>query len=397
MRMLKREGLWREKDGEIYSGPINQGSPHPCCFTQLRRRKFIAEGWCQLVGFLGGNESSGDALQAVLTKQGDYDPIIAKQMLRIYVERGRALGLKWGPINGAINGPIYGFYGSNWTDQEKEDFRLEAVERATEDGFYGSNWTDQENEDFRASTSAAAAAKTPEDRAEYSGRMSAAVTVAMVASHAEWSSEERAEKCLSGLVMPLEAACIRALPDGSVCGAELAGIVKITQHGTKRLYTSTLCTALHDGKRCGRVDFTTPSRLQEVCETVPKRVLSEKKLEAAKVAFSKRELRARRRWTVDEKVGVRLGYTVFGKSPVSIVALIFLHEVTADVSHITSFCTQQLAKMSEPSLTILGNMKGARLPLSIFKVRAGIFTVDRARLKKLTSARQYKALFEGLK
>ena len=248
-----------------------------------------------------------------------------------------------------------------------------------------------------AEKNAAWAARTPEERAKTSDLKSAAASVARVAVHAERSSEEQAERCMSGLAMPLEAACNRALSDGSVCDAALTGIVSINQSNGKYLYTWTLCTALHDGKRCGRVDFTTPSRLQEVCETVPKRALSEKKLEAAKVAFSKRELRARRRWTVDEKVGVRLGYTVFGKSPVSIVALIFLHEVTADVSHITSFCTQQLAKMSEPSLTILGNMKGARLPLSIFKVRAGIFTVDRARLKKLTSARQYKALFEGLK
>ena len=145
--MIKTDGAWRETNGTIYRGPVYQDCPHLCVFTQLRMRmrKGIAAGWCQLfgklVGFLGGNESSGDALQDVLTKEGAYDPVIAEQMLRVYVERGRELGLKWGPISG--------FYGSSWTDQEKEDFRLEAVKRATKDGFYGSNWTDEEKEDFR--------------------------------------------------------------------------------------------------------------------------------------------------------------------------------------------------------------------------------------------------------
>ena len=250
-----------------------------------------------------------------------------------------------------------------------------------------------------AEKNAAWAARTPEERAKTSDLKSAAASVARVAVHAERSSEEQAERCMSGLAMPLEAACNRALSDGSVCDAALTGIVSINQSNGKYLYTWTLCTALHDGKRCGRVDFTTPSRLQEVCKTVPKRALSEfkKKLAAAKDAFSKREPRAKRRWTLHEKVAVRLGYSVFGKGPVSIVQLMFPHEVTADVYLIQMFCTTQLTKMSKSSLSILGKMKGAKLPQSIIKLRAGILTVDRARLQKLTSARQYKALFEGLK
>ena len=139
--MIKTDGAWRETNGTIYRGPVHQDCPHLCVFTQLRMRmrKGIAAGWCQLfgklVGFLGGNESSGDALQDVLTKEGAYDPVIAEQMLRVYVERGRELGNKWGPING----PIYGFYGSSWTDKDKEEFRLEAVKRTTkawEEGGY---------------------------------------------------------------------------------------------------------------------------------------------------------------------------------------------------------------------------------------------------------------------
>ena len=372
MTMLKTHGLWREENGGRYAGPVFQECPHLCLFTQLRsrKRKGVAAGWCQLFGklvaFLGGDERSGDALQGILTKTGAYDPVFAEQLLRVYRERGRALGLKWGPING----PIYGFYGTDWSEEKKEEFRRDMSERKTKE------WQD----------------KTPADR----DARGVAMSKAKIDARTKLTRAERASKCKSGLLVPEDAACFKC-----GCGLRDAGCVEFYYAKSGKIEVRTKCGGADGVASCGKVLCISKfSKRQELCANVAPDVfaLFEQELAAAMRMYPQSAVRHPkcRRWTCDDKVAFRLGYLLHGMSWVSIGREVFNYDPICrnSSSRFRMFCSKEFKRINKAQMKVLKGIKMAAMPNAVVRFSAdGTVNIDEKVLQAHTTPKQREALY----
>lgn len=236
---------------------------------------------------------------------------------------------------------------------------------------------------------------TPEDR----GRRGAAQSAGIKKRYTELSPDEREARCHSGLLMPENSAC-------SACGAMLAGAVSVRYLSQNQsLIVSTLCGKMFDG--CGKVhSLTKLTTRQTMCAKVPQAEFDmfEKNLAAAIIKAGKSPVvRASPiPHTRDEKVLVRLGYGSYGRSWMTIAQMVFAkvfakRSVNNDSAEFGNFCSREMRRVKEDARKVLETIKVANIPENIlFYGDDDTITVNEEVLMKRTTAKQRKALYDGI-
>lgn len=235
---------------------------------------------------------------------------------------------------------------------------------------------------------------TPEDR----GERGAAQAAGRKKRYTELSPDEReAKRCQSGLRMPENSAC-------SACGAMLAGAVMLQYHTQNNILIRTYCGKLLDG--CGKpLNLAKLTTRQTMCAKVPQAEFDmfEKNLAAAiKKAGKSPVVRASPiPYTRDEKVLVRLSHGSYGRSWTTIAQMVFAKVFTKrsdkkDAISFGNFCCREMRRVKEDARKVLETIKVANIPENILIYGDDGITVNEEVLMKRTTAKQRKALYDGL-
>ena len=223
---------------------------------------------------------------------------------------------------------------------------------------------------------------TPEDR----GERGAALSVATLKHHAQLSREDRAAKCLSGLVVPEKAVC--------PCGAILVGPISLSG---KTSEVRTLCGG------CGKLlMLTNITDRKAMCVNLSSAEIC-KFEEELKAAMNRRSTVVRKTYTAytpNDKVLLRLGYSWFGRGW-SNIAEYFFHEDflegKAAKKRFVAFGSAEMKRVSEDARKVIETIDmDSMSPGVLMYSDDGTIGVNEKVLKRHTTAKQRKALYEGM-
>ena len=224
---------------------------------------------------------------------------------------------------------------------------------------------------------------TPEDR----GERGAALSVGQKKHHAEISREDRAAKCRSGLVVPEKAVC--------PCGALLVGSIILP--GKTSEVVRTLCGG------CGKLlVLTNITDRKAMCVNMSSAEIGkfEEELKAAMNRKSTVVRKTNMSYTPNDKVLLRLGYSLHGRSWSNVAKYVFHEDFLEDKDakkRFMAFGSAEMKRVSEDARKVIEtiDMENMSPGVLIFS-DDGTIGVNEKVLKRHTTAKQRKALYDGM-